>query len=158
MTKEKSKIGNGMIGLLAVFGVCGYIASDTSHRMDKARRERAAEDKKFKEDLEKCGSSSEVVSVKDVMAMMETNEAKVSRMWKGSCVKVSGVIKSIDEGPLGGLVVLISDGSRLSLHNIHCKPVSEEKALELSAGNPITAWGVGGNEIMGSLFLDSCNW
>lgn len=158
MTKEKSKIGNGVIGLLALFGVCGYIASDTSHRMDKARKERAAEDKKFKKDLEKCGSSPDVVSVKDVMAMMEQNEAKVSRMWKGSCVKVSGVIKSIDEGPLGGLVVLISDGSRLSLHNIHCKPVSEEKALELSAGTPITAWGVGGNEIMGSLGLESCDW
>jgi len=154
MKKTKAKIIGSLIGASVLYFAC----SEINGRMDEISNSAREEKARVARELEECGKSPDVVKVSDVMAMMKQNEAKVSRMWKGSCVKISGIVKSVDEGPLGGLIVQISDGSRFSINNIHCKPTSEKKALELSSGNPITAWGVGGNEIMGSLFLESCSW
>lgn len=52
----------------------------------------------------------------------------------------------------------LGTGERFTLTHCNCKPVDAQKALSLAKGQTITVWGIGGDEIVGSLDLDHCDW
>ncbi len=154
-------IGAIVLIMLMLFAVCGYVFSKGVEAVEETKVERQkkieSDKKELQARLEEC-SKSEVVSVKDVMAMAEQNEAKLANMWKGSCVHVSGKVKSVDEGIMGETWVHLNDGKKFSFQGITCKPSSTEKAFDLVAGQLLRVYGFGGNEIAGSFVIDHCDW
>lgn len=117
------------------------------------------QEKKFKveQTLKNC-QTTEAVSWASIAAELKKNEAKVSAGWKDACAKVSGVVERIDAGFDNRPVVVIGAGDQFSLNDCRCNPENREKALALTKGQQITVWGIGGDEIMGSLALDHCEW
>jgi len=163
--KEEPSTGAKVLAFIFAVGAVGIFCdmaqgeSDDKfdRKIDQIVREARFEAQKKVE--AKCIDEAEVVEVKDIFAMMESNEAALARTWKGSCVRVHGFVKDITEGPLGGILVTVNDGNKYDpLHVIRCEPKNESKALSLRSGQEIILKGVGGIEVMQSLNLDQCDW
>lgn len=93
--------------------------------------------------------------------LLDTNEAATVADWKNHCHKIGGVVRGIDSDFRDQPVVEIgTGGERFEVHTLRCHPDDGDfhKAMLLSAGQPITVWGTGGDEIIGSLNLDHCRW
>lgn len=163
--KKGVSAGKVVLIIFAVFavlgigtcGVCTMAVGAGAEAVADAEKERQAKEEKAKVDAEKC-RDSETVSWAAVAQGLKENEAKVASAWKGSCAKISGVVDSINSGFDDKPVVMVGTGERFSLQDLHCKPKDEKKALELKKGQQITVWGVGGGEVLGSLFLEHCDW
>ncbi len=103
-------------------------------------------------------ASTKTVKWSVIAANLQDNEARVVSIWKGSCAKVSGIIYRIHSDFTDSPVVTISSGKNFRYTRLHCHPQNEERALQLSKGQKITVWGVGGEEAMGNLSLEHCDW
>lgn len=148
-----------VLGTLFVLGmgscvVCTGLAGMGANEVAKKEKKKAEE---REEKLKDCkGESSK--SWADLAKDLKENEAKVAKKWKGDCAKVEGVIQSIDSGFDDKPVIWISSGGQFEANRLMCKPDDEDEALELKKGEKITVWGIGGNEIAGSLVLEHCAW
>lgn len=151
------------IGLLTfgTLGTCAVCTVAVGTKVDEVQRnseKRAAEARiELKKTLADC-AKIEALPWGTVAEAMKDNEAKVVAMWKGKCAKISGVVERIDSGLDDRPFVMIGTGQRITLGGLHCKPKDDAKARALSKGQRITVWGIGGNEMMGSLFLEHCDW
>lgn len=146
----------GVMFLLGL-GTCATCAMCVGGAATQVAKDEQAKAFKVQETLKNC-QNAEVVAWASVAAGLKDNEARVSAAWKGNCVKISGVVDSIDSDFNNKPVVRIGAGERFNLNNCHCEPEVPEKALSLSKGQKITVWGIGGNEIVGSLMLEHCSW
>ena len=72
--------------------------------------------------------------------------------------RITGIIASIESGLNDKPYVVIGSGEPPSFNRLHCRPKDPSRALALSKGHKITIWGIGGNELAGSLALEHCDW
>jgi len=147
----------GTLVLIAV-GTCGVCTAVVGIGASAVEEERKREDAQLEKDLEKC-SKSDVMDWETVARMLEKNEAAAAKNWKNACARVSGVIRSIDSNVFDEPVVVIgTTDAGFESHTLRCEPDDHGKAAELAKGQEITVWGIGGDEIVGSLELDHCRW
>lgn len=146
----------GTVGFL-MFGSCAVCSLAVGAGANAAAEREKEEQAEAEKTLEEC-KTTEAVEWASVAAALKDNEARVASAWKGSCAKITGVVDRIDSDFRDKPFVVIGTGERFSLNGLHCKPADEAKALELSKGQTITVWGVGGSEIIGSLVLEHCDW
>lgn len=161
---QKQGMGAGKIILIVVgvialllFGTCAVCTMVVGGAANAVEEKKKEEQFKVEQQLKDC-QGAEVVEWAGIAAALKDNEAKVAAAWKGNCAKVSGVVEGIDSGFDDKPIVKIGTGETLSLNDLRCKPVDDQKALNLSKGQTLTVWGIGGDEIMGSLTLDHCDW
>lgn len=133
--------------------MCGLFVGAGVNAVEEERKEKEA---KTEEQLKQC-VDAEVVAYSTVAAAMEENEAKVVAAWKGNCAKISGKVNSIDSSFGDKPVVDIGDGE-VRFKSLRCKPKDHDKALDLTKGQDITVWGIGGEEVGGTLYLEHCDW
>lgn len=138
---------------LAGVGTCAVCSLAVGHAVDAAE----AQEEVAATTASEC-ASAEAVPWSSLAKRLDDNEAKVVAEWKSSCVKVRGVVQSISSGYDDEATVVIGNGDEFSFHNLHCEPKEHERALELKKGQRITVWGTGGDELLGSLILDHCDW
>ena len=81
------------------------------------------------------------------------NEIRGDNAWKNQDVEVTGVVRSIDKGPFGGLYVVLSDGNRMSFHSVHVnlKDSEQVRAASLNKGQPATFKGRVQGFVIGSV-------
>lgn len=167
MPPQKKGMGAGKV-ILIVFGVlglmmfgtcavCGAAIKSGADAVEEADKERKKTEEKKAAAADDC-KNSDAVEWASVAKMLKENEAKAVSIWKGNCAKVNGVVDNVGSGIGDKPYVVIGTGEKFSLNDLRCKPKDEKKALELKKGQKITVWGVGGDEIMGSLQLDHCDW
>jgi hypothetical protein len=146
----------GTIGLL-VFGTCALCTVAVGGAAAEAEEQRAAEDSQKKAQAATC-QNNDVEPWAGLKIMLEENEAKTVSMWTGTCAKVSGVVASVDSDFQDHPVVRIGAGEKYDFGGLRCEPADHQKALNLSKGQEITVWGIGGGEALGSLTLEQCDW
>jgi hypothetical protein len=142
----------GSVGML-MFGTCATCSMLFATGAKKVQEAQDAEVAKAKT----CDAAP-VRSWKDIAAQMKKNEMSIVSSWKGNCQKVSGVVNSINAGFDDKPKVNIDSGGQLEFDSLHCEPADAIKAGGLTKGQTITVWGLGGNEVAGSLFLEGCDW
>lgn len=147
-------VGTIMLLGLGTCATCAVCVGNAAHQVAEDEKKREAQ---AIETLKQC-AQVEVVEWRDVEAGLKENEARIAAQWKGNCVKISGVIDTINSDYKNEPVVVISSGERFGFRNCHCRPQQPDRALSLTKGKKITVWGIGGNEIIGSLTLDHCEW
>ncbi len=148
-----------VVGVLMVIGLgtCGTCALCAVGATAAAGEGQKKRDFQVQEQLKNC-EATPAVAWSTVAAGLKENEAKVAAGWKGACAKITGVVERIDSGMGDEPVVGIGSGERFSMNTCRCKPQHKEKALALTKGQQITVWGIGGDEIIGSLELEHCDW
>ena len=143
--------------MLAGLATCGTCAVCVGGAATQVAIEEQKEAQRVAKALKRCGDVR-TIPWAELAAALKENEAKVTAAWKGNCVKVSGVVDSIDSDFKDRPVVRIGTGERVSHKHCNCKPKDPAAALELVKGQDITVWGLGGNEFVGSLNLEHCEW
>jgi hypothetical protein len=86
----------------------------------------------------------------------EGNEIRGDNAWKDKDVEVTGTVRSIDKGPLGGLYVVIGEpGQRVSFHNVHVNLKESEmaRAAALNKGETATFRGRVQGYVIGSVSI-----
>lgn len=161
---QKQGMGAGKIVLIVLgtisvllFGTCAVCTLAVGGAASEMEKEKKQEEARVQEQLKSC-QDTEVVEWASIAAELDENEAKVAASWKGGCKKVSGVVDAVDSDFNDKPIVRIDAGGRPSMNNLRCKPVDDQKALNLTKGQEITVWGIGGDEVLGSLRLDYCDW
>ena len=141
-----------VIGVV-IFGTCaacaglvGSAANDVAEKEEKALAKAATCD------------STQVVTWASLSKDLKENEAAVVARWKGKCAKVSGIVEGVDSGFDDKPFVKVGSGERFSFSTLHCHPKDAARALKLKKGDSITVWGLGGDEMVGSLMMDGCDW
>jgi len=106
--------------------------------------------------------SANPLTVADVKAGIDANEAKFNMQTKDKIMAVSGEVDSIKEDLFGGYFMVLKDPKDpLALvGTVHCKPAEQnsQRVMEVNKGDMLTVTGVGGGVIMGSLMLNECEW
>lgn len=138
-------------------GTCAVCTCMVGGAASSLEKERKAKEKREDEMLKDC-SSARTIAWSEIARDLEENEARVASEWKGACAKVNGIVHRINSDFSDKPYVVINSGEQLTLHNLRCKPENHEKALNLAKGQQITVWGIGGNEVIGSLELNRCQW
>lgn len=133
--------------------VCGLVVGAGVNAVEEDRKEKEAQ---TEEQLKEC-VNADVVEWETIAEALEENEAKVVASWKGNCVKVNGVVNRIDSSAGDKPVVDIGTG-KTRFKSLRCRPRDHDKALELTKGQSITVWGIGGDEMLGTLYLEHCDW
>jgi hypothetical protein len=146
----------GVIALI-LFGTCAVCTMVIGAGASAVEKKQAEEKVQVGTQLADC-AQTEAVEWSTVAAMLKDNEAAVASAWKGSCAKISGTVKSINSGIGDKPTVIIDEGERMSFDSLHCEPQDPQRAMHLRKGDKLTVWGIGGNEIMGSLMLEHCDW
>jgi tRNA_anti-like len=86
----------------------------------------------------------------------EGNEVRGDNAWKNKDVEVTGIVKSVDKGPFGGLYVVLGDASqRVSFHSVHVNLKESEatKAAALNKGDSATFKGTIAGFVIGSVSI-----
>jgi hypothetical protein len=146
----------GVIATL-LFGTCAVCTMVIGVGANAVEKKKAEEKIQVEKQLAEC-AQIEAVHWSVMAGMLKDNEAAVAAAWKGSCAKISGTVKSINSGIGDKTTVIIDSGERLSFDSLHCEPKNPQNAMYLSKGQTITVWGIGGNEVLGSLMLEHCDW
>ncbi|MDB4944526.1 MAG: hypothetical protein JWP97_4060 [Labilithrix sp.] len=144
--QQKKSAGRGVIALIAfgcLFGGCAAIcavgavvasktAAAASETGPAAPSSAAAEPRVY-----------EKVAAAQLVADYEGNEVRGDKAWKGHDVEVTGIVKSIDKGPLGGLYVVIGSGEPQSFHSVqvNLKDSETARAATLTKGETATLKG-----------------
>ena len=149
----------GVIGFMAVgtCAVCSMVVGGAAKSVSDGVQKREDQEKAKIEKAKSCKTTEEA-PLQGYQKVMAKNEAAFVAEWKDQCWKVSGVVDSISAGMRDAPTVLIDNGGQMEFNKLHCEPADAAKANKLKAGQKITVWGLGGNEIAGSLFLEGCDW
>jgi len=95
------------------------------------------------------------VTAGQLIADYEGNEVRGDNAWKGQRVAVTGVVRSVDKGPLGGLYVVVvpENASPYQFHSVHVnlKKGEESSAASLNKGEKHTFKGKVQGFIVGSV-------
>lgn len=106
--------------------------------------------------------SANPLTVADVKAGIDANEAKFNMQTKDKIMAVSGEVDSIKEDLFGGYFMVLKDPKDpvALVGTVHCKPAEQnsQRVMEVNKGDMLTVTGVGGGVIMGSLMLNECEW
>ena len=141
----------GMGSCFVCTAIIGGAASEVAENIE--------EEKKVQEKAAEGCKDETAVEWAKIAAELKENEAKVVKKWKGKCQKVSGFVSSIDSGINDQPIVIVKGATGgFDLNSLRCTPADDDKALELKKGAEITVWGLGGDELMGSLRLSHCDW
>lgn len=148
-----------VLGFMAVgtCAVCSMVVGGAAKSVSDSVQKMEDREKAKIEKAKSCKSADEH-PLKNYQDLMAQNEAAFVAGWKDNCQKVSGVINSINAGMGDEPTVMIDNGGQMEFNGLHCKPADAAKANKLKAGQKITVWGLGGEEIAGSLFLEGCDW
>ena len=148
-----------VLGVLTFGGMtmCGLCTAAVGVGANAIEAEQAEAKVQLEKDLAACASEGSYMWLQ-LADDLKKNEAKTVASWKGNCAKISGIVSSIQSGFDDKPYVVVGGGEKFSLQNLHCHPRDSNKALELTKGQKIVVWGIGGNEIAGSLVLKHCDW
>jgi hypothetical protein len=91
------------------------------------------------------------VSVDEMVADYKANEVTADGRYKSYPVRVTGTVKSVSKGLLGGQFVVLRGTARAEWRNVQCD-VSEEDAASLRVGDVASVEGVGGG-MMGNILV-----
>lgn len=145
---QKKGMGVGTI-LLIVFGVfavgtLGTCGACIAIGASGARQASSASASARETPEESASTQYEAVPAGRLIDDYEGNEIRGDNNWKNHAVEVSGVVRSVDKGPLGGLYIVIADPSkRVSFHNVHAnlKDSENARASALNKGDTVTVRG-----------------
>ena len=164
MSDEKKSMSAAQIVMIVIatimgmgMATCGACAMCVGMGASGVAKQERAKEMAIQDRLKDC-ANSEPYEWAAILQALKANEAKVAAIWKGNCMKVTGIVDGIAADFENKPVVMISGGEKWSFQKCHCQPVNQQKAMALKKGQRITAWGIGGNEIVGSLFLERCDW
>lgn len=95
-----------------------------------------------------------------IKAEMEKNEARLVHAWKkAGCATVVGKVISVSAGIGDQPFVSVGTGRKYELNSIvQCSPKVPEAAFALSKGQQLFFTGKTGDEVMGTLMLEDCEW
>lgn len=143
---------SGCVGLCAV----GAIAGKKEAAEQQAGTRGASQPASKAAAPEPTPKSYTKVSAGTLISDYEGNEIRGDSAWKGKDVEVTGVVKSIDKGPFGGLYVVLGDSSqRISFHSVHVNLKDSEmsRAAALNKGQTATFRGTVQGYVIGSVSL-----
>jgi len=174
---QKRGLSTFTIVVLALFGTCsvctvGIVAMapdvpDTATPADVAPASAGTasavnEQKEHERKLRAEQAANNALSVADVKAGIDANEAKFNMQTKDKIMAVSGEVDSIKEDLFGGYFMVLKDPKDpvALVGTVHCKPAEQnsQRVMEVNKGDMLTVTGVGGGVIMGSLMLNECEW
>lgn len=144
----KRGIGAGTVVLIifgclfsGCVGLCALGARNASHTAQTAADPASPTRKSAPADPEPATPKSYTkVSAAKLIADYDGNEIRGDNAWKDKDVEVTGVVRSIDKGPFGGLYVVLGSGDRMSFHSVHVnlKDSEQGRAANLNKGESAT--------------------
>jgi hypothetical protein len=93
------------------------------------------------------------VTAAKLMADYDGNEIRGDNAWKDKDVKVTGIVRSIDKGPFGGLYVVLGSDEQMNFHSVrvNLKQSEQGRAANLNKGDSATFKGRIQGYVVGSV-------
>lgn len=97
-----------------------------------------------------------IVSAKKLYQDYQANEVRADAKYKGKRIGCAGRVESIDKDILGNVMLKLSAGERFSSVNASLQDSETDRALEMSKGDVVRLYCIGGTMIIGTPTLDKC--
>lgn len=160
------KIVLTVLGTLALLGLgtcasCAWFMGQVSSNVEEQRLAAArqlAEEKRAKTELLQQCAETVPVPWSDIVTQLKANEVATVSRWKGNCVHITGTVEQIESTFNDLPRVIITTGEKYAVNRALCEPASFTKADSLRSGQRLTVWGIGGDELVGSLKIQDCTW